>query len=66
MYSQILIQKLRLKKVLNHLSNLGKEILIEKMVQDKVTEMIIGIKIDDQFGPVIIVGSRWNLHRTNE
>ena len=27
------------------------------MIQDQVTEMIIGIKIDDQFGPVIIVGA---------
>ena len=30
---------------------------VEKMIQDQVTEMIIGIKIDDQFGPVIIVGA---------
>ena len=45
------------KKSLMHLSKLGKEILIEKMVQDQVAEMIIGIKIDDQFGPVIIVGA---------
>jgi len=27
------------------------------MVQDQVAEMIIGIKIDDQFGPVIIIGA---------
>ena len=46
-----------IKKSLKHLSKLGNEILIEKMIQDQVTEMIIGIKIDDQFGPVIIVGS---------
>jgi acetyl-CoA synthetase len=46
-----------IKKNLKHLSKLGNEILIEKMIQDQVTEMIIGIKIDDQFGPVIIVGS---------
>ena len=46
-----------IKKSLKHLSKLGNEILIEKMIQDQVTEMIIGIKIDDQFGPVIIVGA---------
>ena len=45
------------KKSLKHLSKLGKEILIEKMIQNVVTEMIIGIKIDDQFGPVIIIGA---------
>ena len=45
------------KKSLKYLSKLGNEILIEKMIQDQVTEMIIGIKIDDQFGPVIIVGA---------
>ena len=49
--------KNEIKKNLKHLSKLGKEILIEKMVQDKVAEMIIGIKIDDQFGPIIIVGA---------
>ena len=27
------------------------------MVEDKVAEMIIGIKVDEQFGPVIIIGS---------
>ena len=27
------------------------------MIQDQIAEMIIGIKIDDQFGPVIIVGT---------
>ena len=36
---------------------MGNEILIEKMVQDKVVEMIIGIKIDNQFGPVIVIGA---------
>ena len=46
-----------IKKSLKHLSKLGNEILIEQMIQDQVTEMIIGIKIDDQFGPVIIIGT---------
>ena len=27
------------------------------MIHDKVAEMIIGIKIDDQFGPIIVIGS---------
>jgi acyl-CoA synthetase (NDP forming) len=45
------------KKSLKYLSKLGNEILIEKMIQDQIAEMIIGIKIDDQFGPVIIVGA---------
>ena len=27
------------------------------MVQNKVVEMIIGIKIDNQFGPVIVIGA---------
>ena len=45
------------KKSLKYLSKLGNEILIEKMIQDQVVEMIIGIKVDDLFGPVIIIGS---------
>ena len=39
------------------MSKLGNEILIEKMIQDQVAEMIIGIKVDDLFGSVIIIGS---------
>jgi acyl-CoA synthetase (NDP forming) len=27
------------------------------MIQDQVIEMIIGIKIDDKFGPVIVIGA---------
>ena len=27
------------------------------MIQDKVAELIIGIKVDDQFGPLIVIGS---------
>jgi len=46
-----------IKKPLKQLSKFGTEILIEKMVQDQIAEMIIGIKIDNQFGPVIIIGS---------
>ena len=47
----------KLKKCLKHLSKLGKEFLIEKMIQDQVAEMIIGIKNDNQFGPVIVIGA---------
>ena len=46
-----------IKKPLKQLSKFGTEILIEKMIQDQIAEMIIGIKIDNQFGPVIIIGS---------
>jgi len=45
------------RKGIKHLSKLGKEFLIEKMIEDKVAEMIIGIKVDEQFGPAIIIGS---------
>ena len=46
-----------IKKPLKQLSKFGTEILIEKMIQDQVTEIIIGIKVDNQFGPVIIIGA---------
>ena len=46
-----------IKKSIKQLSKLGKSFLIEKMVHDKVAEMIIGIKVDDQFGPLIVIGS---------
>ena len=49
--------EIEVKKSLKHLSKLGNEILIEKMIQDQVAEMIIGIKVDDLFGSVIIIGS---------
>ena len=49
--------EIEVKKNLKYLSKLGKEILIEKMIQDQVAEMIVGIKIDNQFGPVIVIGS---------
>ena len=49
--------KIEIHRSLKHLSKLGKEILIEKMIKDKIIEMIVGIKIDDQFGPVIVIGA---------
>ncbi|MDC0216847.1 acetate--CoA ligase family protein [Alphaproteobacteria bacterium] len=33
------------------------QILLEKMVKDSLTEILIGIKIDDEFGPVIVIGA---------
>ena len=47
----------KVKESIKHLSKLGKNFLIEKMIQNKVAEMIVGIKIDEKFGPVIILGS---------
>ena len=45
------------KKIINRLSKLGNSFLIEKMIKNKVAELIIGIKVDDQFGPLIVIGS---------
>ena len=47
----------KLKQSIKHLSKLGKEFLIEEMIQDQVAEMILGIKIDNNFGPVIVIGA---------
>jgi len=47
----------KLKQSIKHLSKLGKVFLIEEMIQDQVAEMIIGIKIDNNFGPVIVIGA---------
>ncbi len=33
------------------------EFLIERMVEDVVAEVIVGIKRDDQFGPALVIGS---------
>ena len=43
-----------LKKKTNKFKN---KILIEKMITDKVFEIIIGIKNDSQFGPTLIIGA---------
>ncbi len=45
------------KKYAKLLGKISYEILIEKMVNDTVAELIIGIKIDNQFGPVIVIGA---------
>ena len=33
------------------------EFLVERMVEDAVAELIVGIKRDDQFGPALVIGS---------
>ena len=33
------------------------QILLEKMVKDSLIEILIGIKIDEEFGPVIVIGA---------
>jgi len=47
----------KIKKYTKHLSKITPEILIEKMITDTIAELIIGIKIDSQFGPVIVIGA---------
>jgi acetyl-CoA synthetase len=36
---------------------LGPEVLVEKMVQDAIAELIIGVKRDPQFGLALVVGA---------
>ena len=33
------------------------QILLEKMIKDTIIEILIGIKIDAEFGPVIVIGA---------
>ena len=33
------------------------EFLVERMVENAVAELIVGIKRDDQFGPALVIGS---------
>jgi acetate---CoA ligase (ADP-forming) len=40
-----------------HMAKLGPEVLVEKMVQGAVTELIIGVKRDPQFGLALVVGA---------
>ncbi len=47
----------KVKKSIERLSKLGSKFLVEEMITDKVAEIILGLKIDAQFGPVIIIGS---------
>jgi len=41
----------------NRMAALGSEVLIEKMVQGAVAELIIGVKRDPQFGLALVVGA---------
>ena len=41
----------------NDMAKLGPEVLVEKMVQGVVTELIIGVKRDPQFGLTLVVGA---------
>ena len=47
----------KIKNCSKHLSKIAPEILMEKMITDTIAELIIGIKIDDQFGPIIVIGA---------
>jgi acyl-CoA synthetase (NDP forming) len=55
-FTNILNSK-KIKKCTKHLSKITPEILMEKMITDTIAELIIGIKIDNQFGPVIVIGA---------
>ncbi|MBG1231264.1 acetate--CoA ligase family protein [Aestuariivirga litoralis] len=41
----------------NKMAELGPEVLVEKMVQGAVTELIVGVKRDPQFGLALVVGA---------
>ena len=45
------------KVAASHMSRLGNELLIEKMVQDAVAELIIGLTRDPQFGLALVIGA---------
>jgi len=48
---------LALKKACQDLFKIGSSLLIEKMVQDSVAELIVGVGLDPIFGKYIIIGS---------
>ncbi|MDC1449740.1 acetate--CoA ligase family protein [Candidatus Thioglobus sp.] len=48
---------LALEKACQNLFKIGSSLLIEKMVQDSVAELIIGVGLDPIFGKYIIIGS---------
>jgi acetate---CoA ligase (ADP-forming) len=45
------------KAAASHMSTLSDELLIEKMVQDAVAELIIGLTHDPQFGLALVIGA---------
>ena len=50
-------ESLALEKACQDLFKIGSSLLIEKMVQDSVAELIIGVGLDPIFGKYIIIGS---------
>ncbi len=47
----------RIGKSVQHLDGLGGNFLVEKMVSGSIAELIVGVKRDDQFGPVLVIGA---------
>jgi acetate---CoA ligase (ADP-forming) len=45
------------KLAADHMATLGSELLIEKMVQGAVAELIVGLKADPQFGLAMVIGA---------
>ncbi len=45
------------KSAAEHMATLGSELLIEKMVQGAVAELIVGLKADPQFGLAMVIGT---------
>lgn len=45
------------QEVANRMAAIGPEVLIEKMVQGAIAELIIGVKRDPQFGLALVVGA---------
>ena len=41
----------------NHMASLGPDVLVEKMAQGAIAELIIGVKRDPQFGLALVVGA---------
>ena len=42
---------------LPHLATLSDHVLVEQMINDGVAELIVGVDVDEQFGPVILLGA---------
>ncbi len=42
---------------IERMSALGPEVLVEEMVTDGVAEALLGVVVDPQFGPVLVIGS---------
>ena len=47
----------QVQEAANAMAKLGSEVLVEKMVQGAVAELIIGVKRDPQFGLALVVGA---------